>query len=74
MDRGAWRATVHGVSKSWTRLSTHTAKVYRVTSCGDENVLKWTVVIDAQLCEYTGNRWIGYFKWANYRLCAFISQ
>ena len=22
--RGAWRATVHGVTKSWTRLSTHT--------------------------------------------------
>ena len=22
MDRGAWRATVHGVMKSWTRLST----------------------------------------------------
>ena len=21
MDRGAWRATVHGVAKSWTRLS-----------------------------------------------------
>ena len=21
MDRGAWQATVHGVSKSWTRLS-----------------------------------------------------
>ena len=21
MDRGAWRATVHGVSKSWTQLS-----------------------------------------------------
>ena len=21
MDRGAWRDTVHGVSKSWTRLS-----------------------------------------------------
>ena len=20
MDRGAWRATVHGVSKSWTQL------------------------------------------------------
>ena len=20
-DRGAWRATVHGVAKSWTRLS-----------------------------------------------------
>ena len=26
MDRGAWRAAVHGVAKSWTRLSdcTHT--------------------------------------------------
>ena len=23
MDRGAWQATVHGVTKSWTRLSTH---------------------------------------------------
>ena len=22
MDRGAWRSTVHGVAKSWTRLST----------------------------------------------------
>ena len=22
MDRGAWRATVHGVAKSWTRLKT----------------------------------------------------
>ena len=22
-DRGAWWATVHGVTKSWTRLSTH---------------------------------------------------
>ena len=21
MDRGSWRATVHGVAKSWTRLS-----------------------------------------------------
>jgi len=21
MDRGAWRATVHGVAKSWTHLS-----------------------------------------------------
>ena len=24
MDRGAWWATVHGVAKVWTRLSTHT--------------------------------------------------
>ena len=24
MDRGAWQATVHGVSKSWTQLSNYT--------------------------------------------------
>ena len=24
MDRGTWQDTVHGVTKSWTRLSTHT--------------------------------------------------
>ena len=24
LHRGAWRATVHGVTKSWTLLSTHT--------------------------------------------------
>ena len=24
MDRGAWLATVHGVTKSWTGLSAHT--------------------------------------------------
>ena len=23
MDRGAWKATAHGVTKNWTRLSTH---------------------------------------------------
>ena len=23
-DRGPWRATVRGIAKSWTRLSTHT--------------------------------------------------
>ena len=23
MDRGAWQATVHEVTKGWTRLSTH---------------------------------------------------
>ena len=26
MDRGAWRATVHGVTKSWTRLSNFTSQ------------------------------------------------
>ena len=26
MDRGAWQATVHGVTKNWTRLSMHTGE------------------------------------------------
>ena len=29
MDRGARRSTVHGVAKSWTRLSDFTLSVYR---------------------------------------------
>ena len=28
MDRGVWHATVHGVTKSWARLSTHTCVGY----------------------------------------------
>ena len=31
MDRGAWRATVHGATKSQTQLSTHTSA--RVQTC-----------------------------------------
>ena len=33
MDRGAKRATVHQVVKSWTQLSTHTCKVFFYFSC-----------------------------------------
>ena len=35
MDRGAWRATVHGVTKSWTqlkRMSTVHLKVVKVVN------------------------------------------
>ena len=31
MDRGGWRATVYGVAKSRTRLSTHTTLVVTIT-------------------------------------------
>ena len=30
MDRGAWRATVHGVTKSWTQLSVHAKTMWGV--------------------------------------------
>ena len=32
MDKGAWKATVHSVAKSWTQLSTHACMFYRVKS------------------------------------------
>ena len=40
MDRGAWRATVHGVTKSWTRLTMH-------TSPNDLNVFSHSPLITA---------------------------
>ena len=33
MDRGAWRATVYGAAKNWTRLSTHTALCNTAVPC-----------------------------------------
>ena len=33
MDRGAWWATVHGVTKSWLRLSTHACTMTLDFSC-----------------------------------------
>ena len=43
MDRGAWRATVRGVSKSWTRLKrlsthTHTQAKVMCTPCSSGSV------------------------------------
>ena len=32
MERGAWRATVHGVKKSWTRLSNEHFHTFRLIS------------------------------------------
>ena len=43
MDRGAWRATVHGVAKSWTRLkrlSSSSSSSLWVQSLGWEDPLE----------------------------------
>ena len=34
IDRGAWPATIHGVARSWTRLSVSTSGVPRVKGRG----------------------------------------
>ena len=48
MDRGAWRATGHGVAKSWTRLSSYyfhfleaeqLLALNRVRNCGGGNTI-----------------------------------
>ena len=36
-----------------------------IISCVGENVLKLVLVLVAQVCEYTQNHWIVYFKWEN---------
>ena len=43
MDRGAWRATVHGVAKNWTRLST-------TLVC---SLLKLTAYFSSKIAEYS---------------------
>ena len=43
MDRGAWRATVHGVAKSWTQLRTYHSTL------GFENCLCGTVSLVTQM-------------------------
>ena len=52
MDRGAWRATVHGVAKSWTCTTEHTCvNVYtNVTELHTWKWLRWWA-----LCEFCHN-------------------
>ena len=48
MDRGAWWATVHGVSKSWTRLSSfHFLDFLDLTGAQGVPSLHWSVVQNA---------------------------
>ena len=46
MDRGAWQATVHGVTKSWTALSDSTANTTQLPlyRFGTWSVTGWDVV------------------------------
>ena len=55
LGRGTWQATVHGVTKSWTRLSTHTEKqpkFYR-NSHGFLPILKLNNIWKLRLSNFT---------------------
>ena len=39
-DRGAWQTTVHGVAKSWTRLSNFTLNFLFLASSADDTATK----------------------------------
>ena len=52
MDRKAWRAGIHGVSKSWTRLSDWTELNIRFYNCGI-SLIQTTILVlfsSVQLC------------------------
>ena len=59
MDREAWRAAIHGVANSWTRLSDWTELNWFE---GDETVQKQTVLMVSQAWENTENQWTILFK------------
>ena len=65
-DRGAWRATIHGVSKSWTWLSdwAHTH-----TDMWDPNI---TVINIPKLVQMIFNAWFWYFEYIGYLLYGII--
>ena len=46
-----------------------TANRHRVSSWGDDNVLKSIVVMAVKLCEDTKHYQIAHFKWLNCMLC-----
>ena len=58
MDRGAWWATVHGVSKSWTRLSDFTSlslnTIYNISY-----ILRDTKDISCKDDHNKGQKWYG---------------
>ena len=57
MDRGAWRATVHRIAKSWTRLKWFRTQVFWINNAAVNKIL-WTgvfprVVIFKLQCVYS---------------------
>ena len=48
MDRAAWRATVHGVAKSRTRLSDRTIAASVMTKIDRSMIDKWQIYLESR--------------------------
>ena len=56
MDREAWRAVVHGVAKSWTRLSNWTEQIFKwYFTTIQVRMLPWYTFISSQSSYYCGH-------------------
>ena len=69
MDRGAWYAAVHGVSKSWTRLSDYSELNCRLLGfcCGSMRKVSACSAGDLD-CRPGFNPWVGKIPWRRERL------
>ena len=67
MDSGAWQATVHGVAKSWTQLSTHSHSLSLPPICEEGMASSPYCRREAVALIQTSNRnpssWFQSFKW-----------
>ena len=44
MDRGAWRATEHGVAESWAQLRDYTTVIYSLTAAAPLSLIVWVIM------------------------------
>ena len=63
MDRGAWQATVHVVSKIWTRLSTHTLQ--RIFPAQGSNPSLWHWQVDSFSLSHLGSPKLTYVQFSS---------
>ena len=67
MDRGGWRAVVHGVAKSWTRLSTHTQVDTNINFKEEETEaetlrLSWNILLGSVITGWWSGNGLGKYR------------
>ena len=73
IDRGAWQATVHGVSKSQTWLSTHTHRISRVKTLDEQMAERYNFEVISGQSRTDGGceKWWQVSKWVNIKIRVF---